>query len=258
MPASADTLIRLVRAAPMPMYPAPRVIGLDKWAWRRGRRYGTMIVDLSATPLSTSCRTVTLRPSRAGCAAIPVSRLSRDRAEVFAERDPCRRSLACDLRAVGTHTIPMARKARWRSVLLREPCPPKCCYPDVRRSDPTCEAPGTTAPIWKHRSGGGPAEDGRLNASERPMLRSVIGNRPKVLSGRRQNGTRVGSSIVSIDDGGNSTRRTIGRSLSIRFSPSGNRVSPTRPAAARRRYPDREEGHGGGGRGAAEQAKAAL
>jgi hypothetical protein len=32
MPASADTLIRLVRAAPMPMYPAPRVIGLDKWA----------------------------------------------------------------------------------------------------------------------------------------------------------------------------------------------------------------------------------
>jgi len=73
------------------------------------------------------------------------------------------------------------------------------------------------------------------------MLRSVIGNRPKVLSGRRQNGTRVGSSIVSIDDGGNSTRWTIGRSLSMR-----------------RRYPDREEGHGGGGRGAAEQAKAAL
>jgi len=90
------------------------------------------------------------------------------------------------------------------------------------------------------------------------MLRSVIGNRPRVLSGRRQNGTRVGSSIVSIDDGANSTRRTIGRSLSIRFSPSGNRVSPTRPAVARRRYPDREEGHGGGGRGAAEQAKAAL
>ena len=138
---------------------------------------------------------------------------------------------------------------------VKEPCPPKRCYPDVRRSDPTCEALGTTALIWEHRPGGGPAEDGRLNVSE-PPSRSVIGNWPKVLTGRRQNGTRVGSSIVSIGDGGTVTRRTIGRSLPIRISPSGNRVSPTRPAA--RRYPDREEGHGGGGRGAAEQAKAAL
>lgn len=140
---------------------------------------------------------------------------------------------------------------------MKEPCPPKCCYPDVRRSDPTCEALGTTALIWEHQPGGGPAEDGRLNESERPSSRSVIGNRPKVLTGRRQNGTWVGSSIVSIDDGGNVTRRTIGRSLPTRISPSDNRVSPTR-AAARRRYPDREEGHGGGGRGTAEQAKAAL
>src|SRR5215212_2012032 len=143
----------------------------------------------------------------------------------------------------------MARKARWRSVLLREPCPLKGCYPDVRRSDPTGEAPGTTAPIWKHRSGGGPAEDGRLNASERPILRSVIGNRPKVLSGRRQNGTRVGSSIVSIDDGGNSTRWTKGRRLppwSRRSRSLGTlgtardvrRCEPNRPAdGSRRRGP---------------------
>jgi len=141
---------------------------------------------------------------------------------------------------------------------VKEPCPPKCCYPDVRRSNPTCEASGTTALIWEHQSGGGPAEDGRLNESERPLLRSVIGNRPKVLLGRRQNGTRVGSSSAIIDDGGNATRRTIGRSLPIRFSTLDNRVSPTRPVAARRRYPDRKEGHGGGGRGTAEQAKAAL
>ncbi len=147
---------------------------------------------------------------------------------------------------------------------VREPCPPKCCYPDVRRSNLTCEAPGTTATIWKHRSGGGLAEDGRLNASERPWLRSVIENRPKVLSGRRQNGTRVGSSSGTLDDGGNTTRRTIGRSRPIRISTLDNRVSPTRSAASNqevrrtRRYPDRKEGHGGGGRGTAEQAKAAL
>src|SRR3954447_7462723 len=38
---------------------------------------------------------------------------------------------------------------------VREPCPPKCCYPDMRRSNPTCEAPGTTALLWKHQSGRG-------------------------------------------------------------------------------------------------------
>src|SRR3954449_5677525 len=141
---------------------------------------------------------------------------------------------------------------------VREPCPPKCCYPDMRKSNPTCEAPGTTVLLWKHRSGRGPAEDGRLNASERPWLRSVIENRPKVLTGRRQNGTRVGSSIGTVDDGGTVTRRTIGRSLPIRISTLDNRVSPTRPVTARWRYPDRKAGDGGGGRGTAEQAKAAL
>ena len=141
---------------------------------------------------------------------------------------------------------------------VREPCPPKCCYPDMRRSNLTCEAPRTTATIWEHQSGGGLAEDGRLNASERPLSRSVIENRPKVLTGRSQNGMRVGSSNGTLDDGGTRTRRTIGRSRPIRLSTLDNRVSPTRPVATRRRYPDRKGGDGGGGRGAAKQAKAAL
>ena len=136
---------------------------------------------------------------------------------------------------------------------MREPCPPKCCYPDMRRSNPPYEAPGTTATIREHHSGGGPAEDGRLNASERPWSRSVIENRPKVLTGRRQKGMRVGSSIGTFDDGGIMTRRTIGRSRPIRFSTLDNRVSPTRPAT--RRYSDRKEGDGGGGRGCRRKRK---
>jgi hypothetical protein len=38
MPVSGDTLLRLIRAVPIPAAPAPRIIGIDDWAWRRGRR----------------------------------------------------------------------------------------------------------------------------------------------------------------------------------------------------------------------------
>src|SRR3954453_3026026 len=125
---------------------------------------------------------------------------------------------------------------------VREPCPPKCCYPDMPRSNPTCEASGTTASIWKHQSGSGPAEDGRLNACERPWLRSVIRNRPKVLTGRSQKGTRVGSSAATTEDGGTVTRRTIGRNLPIRLSTLDNRVSPIRLTSQRGGIPPARKG----------------
>ena len=46
MPVSADTVLRLVKATPLPDQPAPRVVGVDDWAKRKGRSYGTIIVDL--------------------------------------------------------------------------------------------------------------------------------------------------------------------------------------------------------------------
>jgi transposase len=85
LPTSAATLLRLVRATPAPHTPALQVVGVDEWAWRRGHRYGTILVDLA------SHRVVDLLPDRSAAtvaawlAGYPtITVVCRDRSDLYA------------------------------------------------------------------------------------------------------------------------------------------------------------------------------
>lgn len=85
MPTSADTILRLVRAMPLPRNTAPRVVGVDDWALRKGQTYGTILIDLEAR------RVVDLLPGRTALALADwlksqgtVAVIARDRSTEYA------------------------------------------------------------------------------------------------------------------------------------------------------------------------------
>jgi transposase len=46
MSGSRNTVRRRGRRLATPAYPPPHVVGIDDWSWRKGHRYGTIVVDL--------------------------------------------------------------------------------------------------------------------------------------------------------------------------------------------------------------------
>ena len=86
MPTSRDTLLRLIRSTDVPTRKTPQVLGLDDFAWKKGDRYGTLLVDLQAhCPIEVLPDREADTVVRGPRAHRGVKIISRDRAGGFAE-----------------------------------------------------------------------------------------------------------------------------------------------------------------------------
>jgi transposase len=86
VPTSPDTLLRRVKQAGARPSGAPKFVGIDDWAWSKGQRYGTLVVDLETNDIIDLLPDRDAATVKAWLEAHPgVELVSRDRASAYSK-----------------------------------------------------------------------------------------------------------------------------------------------------------------------------
>lgn len=86
MPTTAKTIIRRVLQLPLPGEGSIHKVGIDEWAWKKGHRYGTILVDLEQRRIVQLLEDRSVETSKAWLRRHPeIEIISRDRGKLFRE-----------------------------------------------------------------------------------------------------------------------------------------------------------------------------
>ena len=86
VPTTAKNIIRRVLQLPLPSEGSVRKVGIDEWAWKKGQRYGTILVDLEKRRVVQLLAERSAETSQAWLRKHPeIDLVSRDRGKLFRE-----------------------------------------------------------------------------------------------------------------------------------------------------------------------------
>ncbi len=86
VPTTAKTIIRRVLQLPLPSEGSVRKVGIDEWAWKKGQRYGTILVDLEKRRVVQLLAERSVETSKTWLRKHPeIDLVSRDRGKLFRE-----------------------------------------------------------------------------------------------------------------------------------------------------------------------------
>jgi transposase len=149
MATSPDTVLRRLKVGPSKEVRGARAVGVDDWAWRKGQRYGTILVDLeSHTPID-------LLPDRSADSLATWLQLhpaaeviSRDRGGIYADgatrgapqavQVADRFHLLCNLTSAVERVLEQKHTALAKAIVpaMAEPSPPSAASVPKAKSRP--------------------------------------------------------------------------------------------------------------------------